>query len=98
MVSERSRKYELVMIVSPEASEEEVTAAQERVDSLVQDSGGEMTHHEAWGLRRLAYPIRKFQEGSYLLSRFNANPATALEVERSLNVDQGVIRHLVVKV
>ncbi len=97
-MSERSRSYELVMIVSPEASDDEVSAAQERVDGLVQGSGGEMTHHEAWGLRRLAYPIQKFQEGSYLLSRFTASPETALQVERTLNADQGVIRHLVVKV
>ena len=57
-----------------------------------------MTHHETWGLRRLAYPIQKFQEGSYLLSRFTANPETAQQVDRTLNADQGVIRHLVVKV
>jgi small subunit ribosomal protein S6 len=86
------------MIVSPEASEDDVSAAQERVDGLVQGGGGEMTHHETWGLRRLAYPIQKFQEGSYLLSRFTARPETALQVERTLTADQGVIRHLVVKV
>ena len=98
MVTDRSRSYELVMIVSPEANDDEVTAAQERVDTLVTERGGEMTHHETWGLRRLAYPIRRFQEGNYLLSRFTSNPETALQVERTLTTAQEVIRHLVVRV
>ena len=97
MTVERSRDYELIIIVSPEANDDEVAAAQERVDSLVEGKGGEVTHHETWGLRRLAYPIKKFQEGNYLLSRFTSSPGTAIEVDRALNADQEVIRHLVVK-
>lgn len=97
MTLERSRDYELIMIVSPEADDDEVEATHERVDSLVEGNGGKVTHHETWGLRRLAYPIKKFQEGNYLLSRFTATPVTATEVNRTLDADQKVIRHLVVK-
>ena len=94
---QRSRDYELVMVLSPETNEEEISAAVERVGTFVAGRGGNVSHQESWGLRRLAYPIQRFQEGNYVLTRFSLDPAAILELDRSLITSSEVLRHLVVR-
>ena len=98
MVAQRTRDYELVAILSPEATEEEVSATIERVGGLVSESGGNDAEHEVWGLRRLAYPVKKFDEGNYVLMRFTLNPDALLEFNRSLEASEDILRSLVTKV
>ncbi len=98
MVAERTRDYELVMVLSPEAVEEEVAAAVERVTGFITERGGGVSNHEIWGLRRLAYPIKRFQEGNYILARFSIDAAQLRELERSLTASEDVLRHLITKV
>ena len=94
MTTQRLRDYELVMVLIPEANDEEVAAAVERVTNFVTERGGSVLEQETWGLRRLAYPIRRFQEGNYLLTRFALDPKDVLEFDRSLNASEDVLRHL----
>ena len=63
MVTQRIRDYELIVVLSPQANDEEVTATIERFDSLITEKGGELSEQEDWGVRRLAYPIQNFSEG-----------------------------------
>ena len=98
MVSERTRDYEMVVILSPEANDDEVTASVERLDALITERGGTVADHENWGLRRLAYPINKFQEGNYLLTRFSVDAGAVIELDRSLEASQDILRHLVTRV
>ena len=98
MVAQRTRDYELVAILSPEATEEEVSTTIERVGGLVSERGGNDVEHEVWGLRRLAYPIKKFDEGNYVLMRFTLNPDALLEINRSLEASEDILRFLVTKV
>lgn len=98
LVAERTRDYELVMVLSPEAAEEEVAAAVERVTEFITERGGEVSNHDTWGLRRLAYPIKRFQEGNYVLAHFSMDAAQLRELERSLIASEDVLRHLVTKV
>ena len=86
------------MILSPEASEEEVSSTVERVDSFIADRGGTVANHDNWGVRRLAYPIRKFQEGNYVLARFELNPQATVELNDNLKASEDILRHLVTKV
>ena len=97
MASIRTRDYELMMILSPEANEEEVSTMVDRVDGIISDGGGSVTDHETWGVRRLAYPILNFQEGNYVLTKFSANPTAIIELDRGLESAEGVLRHLVTK-
>lgn len=83
------------MVLSPEASDEEVAAAVERVTSFVTERGGSVSEQETWGLRRLAYPIRRFQEGNYVLTRFALDAKDVVELDRGLNASEDVLRHLV---
>ena len=97
MVAQRLRDYEIVFILTPDANEDEVEAAVERISAFVTDRGGSFGEHEVWGLRRLAYPINKFMEGIYVLANFSLDASDLLELERSLTTSEDVIRHLVTK-
>ena len=98
MVAQQTRDYELVMVLSPEATEEEIGSTMDRVDGLITDSGGSVGDHETWGLKKLAFPVRKFQEGNYVLTRFALGPQEFKEVNRLLNASEDILRFLVTTV
>ena len=98
MVAQQSRDYELVMILSPEATEEEISATVERVDGMITSNEGSIEDHEIWGLRRLAFPVEKQREGNYVLTRFGTDPSAVAELNRSLKTADDIMRFLVTKV
>jgi small subunit ribosomal protein S6 len=98
LIAERIREYEVVMILSPEATEEEIAAAIERVDGLITGGGGTAGEHNNWGLKRLAYPVQKFREGIYILVKFSMDSSAVTELNRSLKASEDIIRFLVTKV
>lgn len=98
MVAENTRGYELVTILSPEATEDEVSSSIERIDGLIKDRGGSVAEHDTWGLRRLAFPINKFQEGNYVLTKFALDPDSLTEFHRTLTASEDVLRFMVSKV
>ncbi|HXG42663.1 MAG: 30S ribosomal protein S6 [Dehalococcoidia bacterium] len=91
------RSYELMMVISPELAEEEVSATVERVQRFISERGGEVTKLDHWGRRRLAYPIKRFTEGHYVLAQFRLDGSAVRELNRSLEVSEPVLRHLVVR-
>ena len=91
------RDYELVLVISPEVVEEEFEAAINNVSRFITESGGIVSDIERWGKKRLAYPIRHFVEGSYVLTRFKLNPAFGKELGANLRISEEVLRHLLVK-
>ena len=98
MTTQKLREYEIVVILSPEASESEVEESHQGTASFIEGRGGTVGETDRWGLRRLAYPIRKFQEGNYAVTRFSLDPEGALELARRLDASERVLRHLIVKV
>ena len=96
-MAQRIRAYELVMILSPEATEEEVASTVDRVEGLIIDKGGTVSEREDWGVRRLAYPIKKFAEGNYVLRRFDAEASVANDLNQNLRAAEDVLRYLMVK-
>ena len=95
MTSVRMRDYELVMILSPEATEAEAAETVERITSLISDGGGSVSEQDNWGIRRLAYPIQRFIEGNYFIARCKMEAQAAVELDSTLNSSQDVLRHLV---
>ena len=89
-------EYELLYIVSPRVPADEVNNAVERVSTLIRNAGGEVLTVENWGRRRLAYPIRQYFEGSYVLTTLNMPPAGAAGLEAALVISEEVIRHLLI--
>jgi len=94
----RIREYELVMILSPALDEAQTTGALERVQRFVSERGGELTAQEPWGIRRLAYPIQRFNEGHYSLTRFTIDGDHTRDLSSSLNISEDVLRHLLIRV
>ena len=97
MVAQRVRDYEVVLVLSPEATEDEIAATVERIDKLITDAGGSVAEHDSWGLKRLAYPIMKFNEGNYVLTKFSLDASAVSEFKRSLEAAEDLIRFLVTR-
>ena len=93
-----NRKYELVYVVSPEASDEQVAELHTQVEAIVQRIGGQIEKTENWGRRKLAYEIGRHKEGTYVLEVINGGGELMKEIDRRLKVTDLVIRHLVVRV
>ncbi len=93
-----SRKYELVYVVSPDATDEQVAEVHTQVDSIVQRMNGQLEKTDNWGRRRLAYEIGRHKEGTYVLEVINGDGDLMKEIDRRLKVTDLVIRHLVVRV
>lgn len=94
----QARQYELVYVVSPDATEQEVTDLHEQVVSTIARLQGELTKTENWGRRKLAYRIGKHREGTYVLEVFTGTGELTKELDRRLKVFDHVIRHLIVRV
>jgi small subunit ribosomal protein S6 len=93
-----NRKYELIYIVSPEASEDQVAELHTQVEGIVQRLSGQLERTENWGRRRLAYEISRHREGTYVLDVIYGSGELMKEIDRRLKVFDLVIRHLVVRV
>ena len=92
------RDYELVLIISPEVAEERYDSIIENVNRFITDKGGIISEVDRWGRKKLAYPIKSFVEGSYVLSRFKFKPALSKELEANLRISEDILRHLLIKV
>jgi small subunit ribosomal protein S6 len=86
--------YEILLLLDPEQAETHQDDIIARTRELVEKSGGTWHSHDAWGRRRLAYPIAHKEEGVYHLVVFDAEAATLDEVSRVLKIDDAVLRHL----
>ena len=95
LTSVRMRDYELVMILSPEATEAEAAETVGRITGLISDGGGSVSQQDNWGIRRLAYPIQRFIEGNYFFTRCKMDAQAAVQLDSTLNSSQDVLRHLV---
>jgi small subunit ribosomal protein S6 len=93
-----SRKYELVYVVSPDATDEQVAEVHTQVESIVQRMRGQLEKTDNWGRRKLAYEIGRHKEGTYVLEVINGDGELMKEIDRRLKVTDLVIRHLVVRV
>ena len=91
------RDYELMWILPGDSSEDDGEKSMATVSSLVTDRGGEVKSSSSWGRRTLSYPIKKNSEGAYYLARFSVDATAAPELNRALDADQGVLRHLLIK-
>ena len=93
-----SRQYELVYIVSPDATDQEVADLHTQIEQIVQRFTGTFDKTENWGRRKLAYEIGKHREGTYVVETITGSGELMKEIDRRLRVIDSVIRHLVVRV
>ena len=92
------RDYELVVIISPEVAEDSLEATiGKEVGQFITEKGGTLSSVEQWGKRKLAYPIKHFVEGNYVLTHFMMRPKLTNELEANLQISEKVLRHLLIK-
>lgn len=89
--------YEIMFIVNPTTVEEEVDKINGQIESVVTAGGGKVGKVEKMGKRRLAYLVKKFREGAYVLFTIEASGAVVREIERRLRVMDTVIKYLTVR-
>ncbi|MDR3288859.1 MAG: 30S ribosomal protein S6 [Peptococcaceae bacterium] len=89
--------YEIIYIIQPDLEEEALTAAVDRFSAVITANGGEVESIDKWGKRRLAYEIKDYREGYYVLTTFNSEAHVAQELERILKISENVLRFLTTK-
>ena len=92
------RRYELMLVLRPDTPDDQVQAVIDRSTRSVMSGGGQIVKVSPWGRRRLAYPIGPHRDGSYFIILFDAPAEAVAELERSLNITEEVMRHLVTRV
>jgi small subunit ribosomal protein S6 len=90
------RTYEALYIVRPDIKDDEVQTVAKNIEALVTDQGGTIVRSELWGKRKLAYEVKHFTEGFYVLTRFTSEASFVARLESYFRLAESVIRFLVV--
>lgn len=87
------RKYETIFILHPELSEDDIKSVITKAQDVISSYKGECFRMDDWGIRKLAYPIKKSARGRYYYLRFDGDSALIAELERRLRLDDKVLRY-----
>jgi small subunit ribosomal protein S6 len=90
--------YENIFIARQDISGAQVDTLADTFTELVAANGGEIKKREYWGLRNLTYRMRKNRKGHYVLFNIDAPPAAIAELERTMRINEDVIRYLTIRV
>ena len=90
-------KYEVALIIRPDVDQEGQDAIVERLSELLTADGGQVDNVDVWGRRRLAYPIKKVQEGFYYFIQGQFATSVLPELDRSVKLSESILRHMVVR-
>ncbi len=86
------RQYEMMVILDPEVDERTVKPSLEKYLAVITGDNGTVDNLDVWGRRRLAFPIKKKNDGIYVVLNFTSTPATAKELERQLGLNESILR------
>jgi small subunit ribosomal protein S6 len=89
--------YELIYIVNPAINEEILPETINKVNDIVNKAGGTVVETTQWGRKKLAYPLRKQTEGSYIYSKVQTEAAALKRIDSVLKMDEDILRHLIVR-
>lgn len=89
--------YEIMVILDPEVDERTVQPTLEKFLNVITNGGGTVDNVDIWGRRRLSYEIQKKSEGIYAVVNFTADPATTVELERQLRLNESIMRTKVLR-
>lgn len=91
------RNYETMYIIKPTLDEDAIEAVAKRVDDQIAGVGGTLEKTEKRGRKRLAYEVKDYKDGFYVLSNFKTEPDTIKELERLFKLNDDVIRHIIIR-
>jgi small subunit ribosomal protein S6 len=87
-------EYEILLLLDPDLADEKQAEVVDRLRTVIEKGGGTLDRHDAWGRRKLAYPIEKKEEGVYHLLTVTVSAETLDELARVLKIDDDVMRHM----
>ena len=87
--------YEVMFIIDPTLEDDKKDATVETVQGIIA-ADGEVGKVDVWGMRKLAYPIQKKNEGYYVVIEFKANPTLPKELDRRMRISDNIMRHLII--
>jgi len=90
------RQYETLMVLNPEIPEAQTRETIDRAKRLIEGMGGSVNQMQEWGMRELAYSIKKFSRGYYVIADYTANPDVVRELERTLKIADEILRFMTV--
>ena len=91
------RRYETIVIVRPGAGETEFSSVSDKVTGTIENFGGLIVRTDRWGLKKLAYPIKKEIQGDFLYIEYAGLPDGVKEMERLIRIDDRVLKFMTVK-
>ncbi len=91
------RRYETIFIIRQNVAEDEIEAITSKTTSIVESDGGTILRVNNWGLKKLAYLIKKENQGYYVYIDYAGVPASVMEIERIFRIDDRVLKYLTVK-
>ena len=91
------RNYEIMFILSTQLTDEEKQAGVKLVEDTLAKAGAVEIKTEVWGDRKLAYPIKKKENGYYVLTTFQADGTKFTEIESKLNINESILKYMIVK-
>ena len=91
------RRYETISIIRPTIGDEEIEAINQRSISIIEGDGGALVKSDNWGLKTLAYLIKKEQQGYYVYMDYGATPAAVTEIERQFKIDDRILKFMTIK-
>ncbi len=91
------RRYETIYILRPSLNEEEINTIVENSAAIITGDKGQIIELDRWGMRKLAYPIKKEPQGFYVFCDYSGTPEAVAEMERKFRIDDAVLRYMTVK-
>ena len=89
--------YEMVVLINPELADDRLEAAIGNISRFITERGGTVANIDRWGKKKLAYPIKRAKEATYILAHFQLKPERSKELEANLRITEDVLRHLLIK-
>ncbi|MFC1628032.1 30S ribosomal protein S6 [Gemmatimonadota bacterium] len=90
------RHYEVMIVLAPDQAEDGFNKQLERFKKIIEDGGGSVVNDDRWGIRSLAYPIKKYDQGFYTVIEWESTPDLLTELDHTLRLEENVLRHMVI--
>ncbi len=91
------RAYEIMFVIRPDLEQEQLESVIQRYSDQINTGGGQVEKTDVWGKRRLAYPIKHFEEGFYVLVNFQADVPVIDELDRTMSISDEIIRFKILR-
>jgi small subunit ribosomal protein S6 len=91
------QRYELAVIINPDVTEESIPSVLEKMTRFITQMGGTTIKVDRWGRRKLAYPIKHYREGEYVITEIELEPEKTGELKANLRLSDEFLRHLLIR-